>query len=225
LLTVIGSGLGGKSKMIRGITLFVVHLSIFISGIALGADAAVLQGGVEQLEVLPRPNLERMQGRIDPRGFGSKQKCACIDPSRVSVVMHNDRYKIFDGENWLLDFGPRGEAADTAVQTIKHYGFTELCTVGDTSADGTAQMQYFTVNDKSPTGTLSGEDAVGFHPLHIKAEQIQGTWKITEGDHWMLDFGRDQESAQAAAKVIQYYGFSSMCFVGRPNAPMMYFKK
>jgi hypothetical protein len=210
--------------MIWRLSLFLFNLSICLMLVG-PAHAALLEGGVEKLEVLPRSNLQRMEARTDPRGFGDSQKCACFNPSKVSVVVQNGRYKIFDGENWLLDFGPRGEAADTAAETIKHYGFTELCTVGGAGADGVPSMQYFTVNDKSPSGSFAGEDAVSFNPLHIKAEEVRGTWKVTEGDHWMLDFGKDMQSAETAAKVIQYYGFSSMCFVGRPSAPMMYFKK
>jgi hypothetical protein len=39
----------------------------------------------------------------------------------------------------------------------------------------------------------------------------------------MLNFGDNQANAQRALDIVRHYGFSSQCFVGRPNAPMMYF--
>lgn len=51
------------------------------------------------------------------------------------------------------------------------------------------------------------------------------TGKVVDGDHWMLDFGDKQAEANKALSVIKKYGFTHICFVGRPDAPMMYFRK
>jgi hypothetical protein len=44
-----------------------------------------------------------------------------------------------------------------------------------------------------------------------------------DGTHWILDFGASQANANKALNIIKKYGFSQICFVGRPNPPMMYF--
>jgi tyrosinase-like protein len=63
------------------------------------------------------------------------------------------------------------------------------------------------------------EDKIAFDPTKVKAEKVQGSWKVTEGTHWMFDFGADQAGAKKAADVIKHYGANQSCFVGRPSAP------
>ncbi len=184
-----------------------------------------LQGGVEQVEILPVLNLQLLQPKADDRGLSFKQNCTCFDPAKLNWASADGRWKLTEGDKWLLDFGSKSQELEQAVKTIKHFGFTELCTLGKIS-NGSPQMQYFLVDGAAPSGSdLTGEDAISFDLSKVKAEQIRGTWKITEGDHWMLDFGTDEEAARHAEEVIHHYGFTNECFIGRPNAPMMYFRK
>jgi hypothetical protein len=182
---------------------------------ALPAQAQLLQGGIERNEMIPKVNLQSMMPKVDTSDF--KPKCLCINPDTVQKLSFAGHEKIVDGGLWLLDFGSRADLADQALHTIKHYRFTELCNVD--------VMQFFLSEGKSPIGPMSGEDAIYFDNSKIKAEKINGNWKITEGDHWMLDFAQDEQAAQDAANIIRYYGFAYECFIGRPHAPMMYFRK
>jgi hypothetical protein len=189
------------------------------------ASGQPLQGGVEQVEILPVLNLQLLQPKTDERGLSFKQNCTCFEPAHLASASNDGRLRLVEGDKWLLDFGSKSQEIEQAVKTIKHFGFTELCTLGKGS-NGSPQMQYFLVNGAAPSGSgLTGEDAISFDLTKVKAEQIKGTWKITEGDHWMLDFGTDEEAAKHAEEVIHHYGFTNECFVGRPNAPMMYFRK
>jgi hypothetical protein len=69
------------------------------------------------------------------------------------------------------------------------------------------------------------EDCIHFDPNQASVKNMEGRWKVVVGNMWMLDFGNSQANAQKAVDIIKYYGFTDQCFVGRPNAPMMYFVK
>jgi hypothetical protein len=86
-------------------------------------------------------------------------------------------------------------------------------------------MMYFTVNGHAPAGPMPAEDAIGFDPARIHAEQSAGDWIVTDGVSPLLDFGQSRFNALHAVAIIRHYGFTYQCFVGRPHAPMMYFRK
>jgi len=73
-----------------------------------------------------------------------------------------------------------------------------------------------------PSSSTIAEDCVRHDLGRLRAEQVGGRWKITEGDHWLLDFDSDSDSARRALEVLQFYRADRICYVERPNAPMMY---
>ena len=85
-------------------------------------------------------------------------------------------------------------------------------------------MMYFTVGGKGPAGAMPGEDAVPFDLAGVAAQQVAGRWIVTDGASRMLDFGASKAYAVHAVTIIKRYGFTYQCFVGRPNAPMTYFR-
>ena len=122
---------------------------------------------------------------------------------------------------WMLDFGSSQANANKAVRIIKHYRMNRQCFVGRPNAP----MQYYTVNGGAPQGALAGEDCIPFNPNNVQAKNINNRWKVVDGSHWILDFDKKEAEARIAVKIIKYYGFRYICYVGRPNAPMMYFRK
>jgi hypothetical protein len=48
---------------------------------------------------------------------------------------------------------------------------------------------------------------------------------VAEGAHWLLDFGAGHGNAVAALHFIRKHRFNEMCFVGRPDPSMTYFKR
>jgi 2-haloacid dehalogenase len=67
------------------------------------------------------------------------------------------------------------------------------------------------------------DDCLAIDPQNVQVQQVAGSWKIAEGNDWVLDFGSMQADADRAKDVIVHYGFDRICFVGRPHPPMMYF--
>jgi len=68
-------------------------------------------------------------------------------------------------------------------------------------------------------------DAIPFNPNTIVVKQIGQRWKIADGNNWLLDFGPAQGNAKAAFHFIKKCGFTFICFAGRPNPLMTYFRK
>ena len=80
----------------------------------------------------------------------------------------------------------------------------------------------------SPAAVSAAEDCVGFNPVTVAASLVNGTWKVVDGGHWMMDFGTGsagQTEAMKSRDIIKHYGLNQMCYVGRPDAPMQYFKR
>ena len=147
--------------------------------------------------------------------------CLALNPRAVRVQQVASHWKVVDGDQELLDFGGSQANAERAKAVIAHYGFDRICFVGRPDPP----MTYFMVGGRAPSGAMPGEDAVAFDLAGVVAQQVAGTWIVTDGVSRMLDFGASKVNALHGVTIIKRYGFTHQCFVGRPNAPMMYFRK
>jgi Lysyl oxidase len=152
------------------------------------------------------------------------EDCVGFNPRRVAAQKIGGRWKVVDGNHWMMDFGSKEADAKKAVKILKYYKMNQMCFVGRPSRKSSQLMMYFRVNGQSPVGPFPGEDAIPFNPQNVAALKVGDNWKVVEGAMWMLDFGPSEANARKAAWVIKKYGFTRQCFVGRPNAPMMYFR-
>ena len=149
------------------------------------------------------------------------EDCISFNPDNCRVDLINGSYKVVDGTMWMLDFGTNKVEAYKALEIIQHYRFNSQCFVGRPNPS----MKYWLVNGAAPTGSVSGEDCISFNPANIEVSYVGGNWKIVEGSHWILDFGQNKAEAYEAYDIIMKYGFSEICYVGRPGPSMTYFKK
>ena len=149
-----------------------------------------------------------------------------LNPSNVAAVQINSRWKVVDGNHWLLDFDQKRTAAERAATVIKHYGLSYFCFVGRPACPGQQPMTYWLgATAKSPVGPMANEDAINFTPTNLLVRKIGQRWKIADGNNWLLDFGPAEGNAKLALYFILKYGFTKICFVGRPNPPMVYFRQ
>ena len=149
-----------------------------------------------------------------------------LNPNNVAAIQVSSRWKVVDGSHWILDFDQKRTAAERAVQVIKHYGLSFICFVGRPACPDQTPMTYWlTAAGQAPSGTMAGEDAIEFHPASTMVRKIGQRWKIADGNNWLLDFGPAEGNAKAALYFIKKYGFRFICFVGRPNPSMIYFRK
>ena len=145
-----------------------------------------------------------------------------FNPRNAQVVNAYGSWKIAADNIWLLDFGPNQAQADQALRVIHHYRLNQQCFVGRPAPS----MQYYLCNGRSPAGPMSGEDSIRFDNSNLRVVNYNGRWKIVEGtSHAMLDFGSNEEETWTALRIIWKYEFNYICFVGRPHAPMMYFRR
>jgi hypothetical protein len=85
-------------------------------------------------------------------------------------------------------------------------------------------MYWLNDNGRAPSGQLPGEDCISFDRDHLAVVEIGGRWKVVEGTHWLLDFGPGEGNARAALHFIRKHRFDQICYVGRPDPSMTYFK-
>jgi hypothetical protein len=77
-----------------------------------------------------RPNASMMYwktGNHVPHGSTPGQDCIGLNPMNVSVANAGGAWKVVDGANWLLDYGPDHGAADKAVAVIQTYNLNRQC--------------------------------------------------------------------------------------------------
>jgi hypothetical protein len=145
--------------------------------------------------------------------------------ANVAAVQVGGRWKVAEGNHWMLDTGSSQGEAQRAVDIINHYKLASMCFVGRPRCGDVTPMMYW-LNDagRAPSGQLAGEDCIAFDRSNLAVVEIGGRWKVVEGTHWLLDFGPGQGNAIAALHFIRKHRFDEICFVGRPDPSMTYFK-
>jgi hypothetical protein len=145
--------------------------------------------------------------------------------ANLSVAQFGGRWKVVEGDHWMIDTGGGKAEADRILDVIKHYNLASMCFVGRPSCGDVKPMMYWlTDTGAAPTDSMPGEDCIPFDPNNLAVVEVGGRWKIAEGAHWLLDFGPGHGNAVAALHFIRKHKFNEMCFVGRPDPSMTYFK-
>jgi Lysyl oxidase len=145
--------------------------------------------------------------------------------ANVAAVQVGGRWKVAEGNHWMLDTGTSQGEAERAVEIINHYDLASMCFVGRPRCGDVRPMMYWLTDaGRAPSGQLPGEDCIPFDRNNLAVVEIGGRWKVVEGTHWILDFGPGEGNARAALHFIRKYRFDQICFVGRPDPSMTYFK-
>ncbi|MCH8490835.1 MAG: hypothetical protein LAT81_13015 [Oceanicaulis sp.] len=69
---------------------------------------------------------------------------------------------------------------------------------------------------------LQLEDCLPVRPDRLAVARRDGRWKIVDGDNWLWDLGNARARANRTLEIIQHYGITRTCYIGRPNPPMTY---
>lgn len=143
-----------------------------------------------------------------------------FNPAKAEVKKLEGQWKVVDGDTWLVGF-PEKEQAELALKIMRHYGMNQQAWVGKPGQ----LASYYLADGKAPAGPCEGEDAIAFDPAKIELKQADGTWKIVDGEHYLLDFGQNQAAGKEMMEIIAKHGFTYVCYVGRPNAGMTYLRR
>lgn len=196
----------------------------YYNGIEKSTHDAWLSNISENITICPQGRPAVPGGVAIPRPMPGREDCVSLNPKTSSVGLIGGHYKVVDGSHWLFDFGATAQGKTEAYQTlriIQFYGMTQSCFVGRPDPS----FHYMLVNGASPTGAYSAEDCVAFNPATASVQNVSGSWKIVDGSHWMFDFGSKKSEAMTSLAIIQKYGFTRSCFVGRPGPNFTYLRK
>ena len=80
-------------------------------------------------------------------------------------------------------------------------------------------MMYFTVNGHAPSGAMAGEDAIAFDLAGVVAQQLGGSWIVTDGLSRLLDFGNSKADALQAVTIIKALRLHASVLRGPPERP------
>jgi 2-haloacid dehalogenase len=166
-------------------------------------------------------SLAELTGALGAGPAALQEDCMAFNAAAIKVQQVGNTWKIVDGDIAMLDFGEIEANGNRAKAVIAYYRFDRMCFV----ARPDPPMMYFTVKGKAPVGPMPGEDAIAFNLDTVQAELSGGSWIVTHGASRLLNFGSSKFHALHAVALIRNYGFTHQCFVGRPHAPMMYFRK
>lgn len=136
------------------------------------------------------------------------------------IEQEGSQWLLTDGRSRMKLFEDRDEAERT-VEIIQHYGMNDQCFIGRPDSS----LEYWLVDGRAPTGSMPGEDCVGFDPTNLEVRQRSSDlWLLVDGDHSLYSFPNEAE-AQQARTIIQEHQFDRACFVGRPDASMTYLRR
>ncbi|MWV38653.1 twin-arginine translocation signal domain-containing protein [Natrialba sp. INN-245] len=149
------------------------------------------------------------------------EDCIGVDPSNLQIdEISGNRWRVSSGRAGLLVFDGK-ENAENATEIIEHYGFTSICFVGRPDPP----MTYWLVDGDAPSAPGSvegGEDCINVDPSNVQIDEVSGNrWRVRSRNSALLMFD-EKENAEKAKAIIEHYGFTSICFVGRPDPSMTY---
>jgi tetratricopeptide (TPR) repeat protein len=150
----------------------------------------------------------------------SREDCVSFSPVTAAAMMVNGSWQIMDGLHRMFIFGDQESDARRALEIIKHYNMDQLCSVSHSRTP----FRYLLVSGASPVGSLPGEDCDSFDPVKVAVTKDGESWKISDGNTRMFDFGGNRLAANQALAMIKLHGFDESCFVDRQRASFMYMK-
>lgn len=155
------------------------------------------------------------------------EDCVGLNYRNAEVKKIGTTWKIVEGSHWAFDFGDKEVEAKKALEVIKANRIMKSCFVG---RPGPSFKYLLSVGDQAPSVNLLNEDCIPFNndKVTIMRAGPQNSWKMVEGNMWMVDFGNTATSAteaRQALSIVKKYKFNRQCFIGRPDPSFEYWKK
>ncbi len=142
-----------------------------------------------------------------------------------------------DQRRILFAFGEHAEQAYLALDVMRHYGFSQLGTVGrpfpsmtyflaHPSEKARFEIQRAIAAQAAPPGTAAANTAgrIRFVPQRVEVRQDdQHQWKLIVGNQVLANFGPDRLGATQALQLVQYYGLTERLTIGTTEDGFHYY--
>ena len=175
------------------------------------------------LAVLIAPRESAAQDQYGNPGVAALEDCLALDPRQVRATRTGGSWKLVQGSRWLFDFGNAADSenqANMALRVVRRYGIDQSCFVGRPNPP----MSYLLAGRSAPHGRIPGEDCIRFNAGSLEVRADGNRWLMTDGRSRMVMFD-DAAEAHRSLFLVQYYGFTHQCFIGRPNASLRYWRR
>ena len=150
-----------------------------------------------------------------------KVECTRFNPANIAVSRTSSGYAVTEYNRPILQVGDNRAEARLALHLMQFYSMSRVCRVEKTDPAFT----YYKSGKKSPRGAVAGEDCVGFNPKKIKYTKKGSQYFLVEGSHSIVALGKDERAAKKVRKIVRNIGFRNICYIGRPQPSMVYFRK
>ena len=74
----------------------------------------------------------------------------------------------------------------------------------------------------SPSAPPLDEDCVTINLATTRAEYVRTSWKLVDGNRWILDFKNKEDQAKQAERIVKFYNLNRYCFVRRQSPSFIY---
>ncbi|MEM7766736.1 MAG: toll/interleukin-1 receptor domain-containing protein [Pseudomonadota bacterium] len=114
------------------------------------------------------------------------------------------------------------EEAMTLLRLITEYGLTEQCFVGRPDPG----LSYWKTREGALPSLpgIADPDCLNVQGSNLSVRVRGGMSLVMDGARSMMRF-REREKAETAVAILQHYGASEICYVGRPGPSMTYLKR
>ncbi|MEE8444967.1 MAG: hypothetical protein V3S44_06415 [Alphaproteobacteria bacterium] len=144
-----------------------------------------------------------------------------FDPTSLSVTRTSKGYAVTERNKTILHIGDSRPEARLAMHLMQHYSMNKFCRVTETDPE----FSFFTSANKSPRGAVGGEDCVAFNPKKVRHVKKGDRYFLVERSHSIAALGPNERAAKKVRDAVRDYGFKNICFIGRPNPSMVYFRR
>jgi hypothetical protein len=147
-----------------------------------------------------------------------KEDLKAFDPDGAAARLIEGRWWVLSGKTLLKDFGTDRTSALDAIRVIQDLRFNQFGTI----AGSNPPFEYWLADGKAARGVNTRLVILPISARMIRAEQVGGTWVLTDGVKGLYDFGADADAARRAAVVFWKYGFNEIGVIGTPRPTMMF---
>jgi hypothetical protein len=146
-----------------------------------------------------------------------KEDLVTFNPVTVTARSVDGRWQVRTDTAVLKDFGADRASAIEAARFIQDLRLNQMGTI-----KGSRPPVEYWLADGKPPRILNGRAVIlPVVARNVRAEQMGGTWVVTDGLRALHDFGADSDTAVRAATVYWKYGFNELAVIGSPQPTMM----